>query len=51
MIFTDSLVQSGIGNIALVDKNKHFLKYEPPKMEKSSACDSKIQMIGQNDDQ
>ena len=34
MIFTDSLVLNGIGNTAKVDKNKYFLKYKPPKMEK-----------------
>ena len=33
MIFTDELVLNGIVNETTADKNKHFLKYKPPKME------------------
>ena len=36
MIFTNELVLIGIGNETTVDKNKHFLKYKAPKMEKFS---------------
>ena len=51
MMFTDSLVLNGIGNIVVVNRSKYFLKYEPPNMGKKLVCDSKIQTKGPNHDQ
>ena len=39
MIITDNLVLNGTGSTTIVDKNKWFLKYGPPKME-NVQCDT-----------